>query len=58
MDTRKVEDQELDRSNVKGDDNPADMMTKYLAASIIENNMEKINQEFRDGRDKASLKTN
>ena len=54
----KVEDEELDISKVNGEDNPADMMTKYLPANTTQKHMDKINQEFRVGRAKESLKIN
>ena len=52
----KVDDEELGISKVSGEDNPADMMTKYLAASVTQKHVDKINQEFRVGRAKESLK--
>ena len=52
----KVEDEELDISKVNGEDNPADMMTKSLPANTTQKHMDNINQEFRVGRAKESLK--
>ena len=42
-------------SKVLGTDNPADLMTKYLARSVIDLHMQKLSQEVREGRSEKGL---
>ena len=52
----KVEEGELEVRKVLGEDNPADLMTKYLTRKVMDHHMKSINQEEADGRAKLSLK--
>ena len=54
----KVEEEEIVVAKVLGTENPADLMTKYLTATKIEQYMKMLSQEQRDGRAKMSLKLN
>ena len=52
----RVEDGDLSVAKVLGTENPADLMTKYLAVNKIDQYMEKLGQEVRSGRADKSLK--
>ena len=52
----RVEEEELSIQKAKGDDNPADMMTKYANAAKIDKFSECLSQEPREGRAEKSLK--
>ena len=52
----KVEEGELEVRKVLGENNPADLMTKYLTRKVMDHHMGAINQEEADGRLKLSLK--
>ena len=52
----KVEDRDLDISKVRGEDNPADAMTKNVGREKLEKFVAMSNQEFRRGRAEQSLK--
>ena len=52
----KEESGELMFSKVKGEKNPADLMTKGLGVKVIDAQMERIGQEYRKGRAETSLK--
>ena len=52
----KVEEGELEVRKVLGEDNPADLMTKYLTRKVMDHHMGNISQEEADGRAKLSLK--
>ncbi len=51
----KVEEGELDLSKVRGEDNPADAMTKNVCQDKIITFTKMMSQEFRGGRADASL---
>mgnify|MGYP005698356215 CR=1 FL=1 len=51
----KVEDGAVSVQKVLGTENPADLMTKNLAASALEKYMKMLTQEGRDGRAEKSL---
>ena len=53
----KVEEGEIRIEKVLGTENPADLMTKYLPAAKIQQYMEKLGQESREGRAEKSVKT-
>ena len=52
----RIEDGDLAIEKVLGTNNPADLMTKKLTRSKIDQYMEICGQEFRDGRADKSLK--
>ena len=52
----KEESGELMFAKVKGEMNPADLMTKGLSIRVMEGHMERIGQERREGRAEAGLK--
>ena len=52
----RIEEEELKVDKVWGEENPADLLTKNLAAPKIKDHMSRINQEFRPGRADMSLK--
>ena len=52
----RVEEGELKIEKVKGENNPADLMTKYLAVKKVDQFMEDISQSFEEGRADTSLK--
>ena len=52
----KVEEGELEVRKVPGEDNPADLMTKYLTRKVMDHHMGAINQVEVEGRAKMSLK--
>ena len=52
----RIEDGDLAIEKVLGTNNPADLMTKNLTRSKIDQYMEICGQEFRDGRADKSLK--
>ena len=52
---KKIEDEELFIEKVLGTENPADLMTKNLTLKKIEQYMEFMGQEHRDGRAEKSL---
>ena len=52
----KEENGELMFSKVKGEKNPADLMTKGLGVKVIDAQMERICQEYRKGRAEIGLK--
>ena len=51
----KMEDEELKVHKVKGDQNMADLMTKYLPRRKIDELMNSLGQAFMEGRADASL---
>ena len=51
----RMEDEELKVHKVRGDQNMADLMTKYLPRKKIDELMESLGQVFVDGRADASL---
>ena len=52
---QKREDQEVDFKKVPGTHNPADMLTKHLRSSLLEEHGAKAGLEFREGRAHSSL---
>ena len=52
---QKIEEEELFIEKVLGRDNPADLMTKNLALRKIEQYMDFMGQEFKEGRAEKSL---
>ena len=52
----KVGEEELKVEKVRGEENPADLMTKHLAAAKVEEHMKKIGQGYRTGRSEVSLR--
>ena len=53
---QKQENGELSYRKVRGEDNPGDLMTKYLAKKVAERLVYMINLRFETGRANASLK--
>ena len=53
---QKEENGEISYRKVKGEDNPGDLMTKYLAKRVAEKLAGEINMKFEDGRAEASLR--
>ena len=51
----KVEEEEIKFHKVKGDENPADLLTKHLSRAKIDGYMTRLNQVFHDGRANTSL---
>jgi len=51
----KVEDGDLDISKVRGEDNPADAMTKNVSQDKLQRFVAMLSQEFREGRAEQSL---
>ena len=51
----KVEEGELSNGKVKGEDNPADLMTKHLGQRVLIRHMENLGQAGREGRAGQSL---
>ena len=51
----KAERGELDFKKIKGTENPADLMTKYVQPSEIHKYMHALNQDFREGRASLAL---
>ena len=56
VDPRKRRSGELMFSKVKGEKNPADLMTKGLGVRVIDAQMRRIGQEYRMGRAETGLK--
>ncbi len=52
----KVEEGEVEVTKVWGEENPADLLTKYLSSLKIREHMARLKQEFREGRAATSLK--
>ncbi len=52
----RIEEGELRVDKVRGEENPADLRTKYLSAAKIQSHMTRLEQEFRDGRADNSLR--
>ena len=52
----RVEDGDLNIPKVKGEDNPADLMTKHLGQRVIHKHMEYLGQGSKDGRAGESLR--
>ena len=52
----RAENGDIRVEKVLGENNPADLMTKYLTATKIEAHMEKLHQEAREGRAEKGLK--
>ena len=50
----KVRDGHIDLLKVKGSENPADILTKYVSAEILKQMLERINLKFLDGRSPAA----
>ena len=46
----KVREKHVDLVKVKGSENPADILTKYVTAEILSRMLQKINLKFLDGR--------
>ena len=51
----KQEEGELDVKKILGDDNPADLLTKNVPAAKVEQFMELIGREFKQGRAEVSV---
>ena len=54
--SKKVEEAGLNVEKIKGEENPADLMAKHLAAPKIKDHMSRVNQEFHPGLADMSLK--
>ena len=52
----RIEDGDLAIEKVLGTNNPADLMTKNFTRSKIDQYMELLSQEFKDGRAEKSLR--
>ena len=52
----KLEEGELEMAKVKGEENPADLMTKNLGRRIIDKHMEMMRQQQTEGRADLSLR--
>ena len=52
----KVEEGELSIRKVLGTENPADAMTKYLASTKMEENLQRMRFRYAEGRAEKSLK--
>ena len=50
----KVRDGHIDLVKVKGSENPADILTKYVSADILQQMLQRINLKFLDGRSPAA----
>ena len=46
----KVRDGHIDLLKVKGSENPADILTKYVSADVLQQMSQRINLKFLDGR--------
>ena len=51
----KAEEGELVYKKVKGENNPADLMTKSLSQNVIDQHMERMGQKVTDGKAKIGL---
>ena len=47
---------ELKFKKVDGEQNPGDLMTKYLSQKVVDKLMKVINMEFKEGRADSGLK--
>ena len=57
MNSRKVEEKDIEVRKVKGEENPADLMTKNITKEKVERFSRAICQAWREGRAEKGLET-